>query len=370
MSHAYNPLTAIPDDGDAADAESVNVAFRQLADRAAAQSAIDAIGALNQVTADGSTVNDSPTCAFFVPASPNGARWLWAGTGSVDFIRYAAAPTNNFDALSVSSSGAGSGSRRGFASNADGSIIVAVGASAEIKVSTNGGTSWTNHTAGSSYTGDFRDVTFGVGLFVAVGDTGEIQTSPDGVTWTRRETTSSYNLFSVAFNGVSDFVAVGTNGEIRHSTNGTSWSHQTSSLGTGVFWAKVRWSQVGNTLGIGRFVAFSTGLVMASSPGGTTWTVEQGGLPSLAPITFADAVHCKQADLWCIVGFENSNTNDPLVLVGRWGRDGWRRLFRPGHPWLSSLMDAHAVATDGERFMIATHHGHLLYTGPCRSQAA
>jgi hypothetical protein len=51
-------------------------------------------------------------------------------------------------------------------------------------------------------------VTYGNGLFVAVGEDGTILTSPDGVTWTQRTSGTSNWLNGVAYgNGL--FVAVG-----------------------------------------------------------------------------------------------------------------------------------------------------------------
>jgi hypothetical protein len=50
-------------------------------------------------------------------------------------------------------------------------------------------------------------VTYGNGLFVAVGEDGAILTSPDGVSWTRR--TSGGNLLYGVTYGNGTFVAVG-----------------------------------------------------------------------------------------------------------------------------------------------------------------
>jgi photosystem II stability/assembly factor-like uncharacterized protein len=56
-------------------------------------------------------------------------------------------------------------------------------------------------------------VTYGNGLFVAVGDRGAILTSTDGVNWTRLTSPTRYSLSSVTCgNGL--FVAVGEDGII------------------------------------------------------------------------------------------------------------------------------------------------------------
>jgi hypothetical protein len=51
-------------------------------------------------------------------------------------------------------------------------------------------------------------VTYGDGLFVAVGDGGAILTSLNGVAWTQRTSPTSNWLWSVAY-GNGTFVAVG-----------------------------------------------------------------------------------------------------------------------------------------------------------------
>jgi hypothetical protein len=62
--------------------------------------------------------------------------------------------------------------------------------------------SWTARTSG---TGDWLGgVTYGNGLFVAVGDFGTILTSPDGVSWTARTSGTGNDLYGVAYgNGPS-----------------------------------------------------------------------------------------------------------------------------------------------------------------------
>jgi hypothetical protein len=74
-------------------------------------------------------------------------------------------------------------------------------------------------------------VTYGNGLFVAVGDGGAILTSPDGVTWTPRTSGTSNTLFGVTYgNGL--FVAVGDGGAILTSPDGVNWTPRTSGRAT------------------------------------------------------------------------------------------------------------------------------------------
>jgi hypothetical protein len=56
-------------------------------------------------------------------------------------------------------------------------------------------------------------VTYGNGLFVAVGEDGAILTSPDGVSWTRQTLGTGNLLYDVTY-GNGTFVAVGDWGTI------------------------------------------------------------------------------------------------------------------------------------------------------------
>jgi hypothetical protein len=74
-------------------------------------------------------------------------------------------------------------------------------------------------------------VRFVGGLFIGVGTNGNLVTSPDGTTWTKRSTGTSANLTGAAFaplfsinSGV--FVVVGSGATILTSNDGTNWTQQ------------------------------------------------------------------------------------------------------------------------------------------------
>jgi hypothetical protein len=73
------------------------------------------------------------------------------------------------------------------------------------------GVNWTRRTSGTD--NRLLGVTYGNGLFVAVGKDGTILTSPDGVSWTQRTSPEKRDLLSVAY-GNGTFVAVGDWGTI------------------------------------------------------------------------------------------------------------------------------------------------------------
>ena len=131
------------------------------------------------------------------------------------------------------------------------------------------GTNWTIRTSATD--NDWRSVTYGNGLFVAVAATGTgnlVMTSPDGITWTIRSSAADNQWTAITYgNGL--FVAVSSTGNgnrVMTSPDGILWSVRSSA-------ADNSWSSV--TYGNGMFVAVaksgSNNRVM-TSPNGITWT--------------------------------------------------------------------------------------------------
>jgi hypothetical protein len=102
---------------------------------------------------------------------------------------------------------------------------------------------WESH--GSGVTKTLYGVTYGNGLFVAVGESGTILTSPDGITWTDRSSGVTVYLNGVTYgNGL--FVAVGQSGAILTSPNGITWTNRSSGVTNNLY---------GVTYGSGLFLA-------------------------------------------------------------------------------------------------------------------
>jgi hypothetical protein len=151
-------------------------------------------------------------------------------------------------------------------------LFVAVGGSGTILTSPDGAI-WTARNSGTS--NFLYGVTYGNGLFVAVGittvgtgDEGFILTSPDGVTWTQRTPPTSDWLIGVTYaNGT--FVAVGgvggaySSSTILTSSDGVNWTQQTSPVSNLL---------AGVTYGNGLFVAVGGSGTILTSPDGMTWT--------------------------------------------------------------------------------------------------
>ncbi len=105
-------------------------------------------------------------------------------------------------------------------------------------------------------------VVYGDGIFVAVGDDGQVVSSSDGVCWKSGRVPNTGLLTAIA-HGNGRFVAVGESGTLVASSNGIHWDK--SSLGSWIYFSKVDFTK-------GVFIAFSGNATVASSDG-ITWRV-------------------------------------------------------------------------------------------------
>jgi photosystem II stability/assembly factor-like uncharacterized protein len=142
-------------------------------------------------------------------------------------------------------------------------LFMAVGDSGNIVRSTDNGSSWDNATS-CQFSTNLDDVTFGNNTFVAVGASGNIVRSTDnGSSFDNVTSVNSQYLYGITF-GNNTFVAVGTSENIVRSTgNGSNWDNATSGI-----------SQYlrGITFGNNTFVAVGTsGKIVRSTDNGTSW---------------------------------------------------------------------------------------------------
>ncbi|MEK7951055.1 PKD domain-containing protein [Luteolibacter soli] len=176
-----------------------------------------------------------------------------------------------------------------------GGKLVAVGESAgTYRISTDG-INWT--TGGSmAANGYLYGIIYDGTNFVVVGQDydftapagwkGAIYTSPNGTTWTRRSFSGS-SLKDVAFGG-GVYVAVGEAGALWRSTNGTTWSPVPSGVSVNIN---------GVSYGNGGFVAVGaandggSGIVL-TSPDGNTWTNTSAAAGLLSWHGFYDVQYC------------------------------------------------------------------------------
>jgi hypothetical protein len=130
---------------------------------------------------------------------------------------------------------------------------------------------WSETTTAAS-PGTIHDMLWasGLALFVAVGHTGAILTSPDGVTWTARTAPEANQWWGLAWSG-SLLVAVSSNGvhRVMTSPDGIAWTARTAS--DAASWQAVCWASALNL-----FVAVASsrsgGHDVMTSADGITWT--------------------------------------------------------------------------------------------------
>jgi hypothetical protein len=130
---------------------------------------------------------------------------------------------------------------------------------------------------------DWTAVTYGDGMFVAVGSGGIAMHSTNGDVWTRASVIQSGNWNSVTY-GDGMFVAVGNSGVVMHSTNGDEWD-PASAPQSG------NWLSV--TYGNGLFVAVkASGAVYSGdamySTNGDVWYSASLTSPEWSSVTYGD----------------------------------------------------------------------------------
>lgn len=121
-------------------------------------------------------------------------------------------------------------------------------------------------------------VTYGAGLFVAAGLSGEIATSPDGNTWTNRTSVLTGQMGRIRFGG-GIFMTAGQGGQIATSPDGINWTRR-DVPGITSFWNDVRYNN-------GVWLIVRNGdTARYSTDGGVTWAVAGTGPSSAYAIDY------------------------------------------------------------------------------------
>lgn len=153
------------------------------------------------------------------------------------------------------------------------SQFVAVGASGTI-VTSNNGVSWSTKTSGTSYS--LRRILYDSpnDLYIAVGDHGTILTSSDAITWTSKTSGVTTDLNGIGlWTGTRTYIVVGQNGTVLTSPNGNTWTTRSSGISSNL-------NSV--TVGNNRAVAVGDGGVVLTSDAsgsiiGSTWITRSSG---------------------------------------------------------------------------------------------
>lgn len=112
---------------------------------------------------------------------------------------------------------------------------------------------------------DLVGVASGDGLILALGLGGTILTSPDGLTWTSRDSGTAAVLSGAAW-GAGRWVVVGGGGTVLFSADGVTYASQPSGVTADL---------TDVTFGAGRFVVVGTAGTVLTSPDGVTWAAQQ-----------------------------------------------------------------------------------------------
>ena len=183
------------------------------------------------------------------------------------------------------------------------------------------GTSWT--VRNTPVNNNYESVTYGNGLFVAVAITGtgnRVMTSPDGITWTAR-TSAADNLWYGVTYANNLFVAVAADGvgnRVMTSPDGITWTSRASAVDN-------QWTSV--TFGNGLFVAVAnsgTGNRVMTSPDGITWTSRTSATDnSWYSVTFGNGI-------FVAVSYDGSNNR---VMTSSDGINWTERTSASDNSW-------------------------------------
>jgi hypothetical protein len=238
----------------------------------------------------------------------------------------------------------------GVASNA--SSIVVVGS--DWILTSPDGVVWTNAPVPAASPGEMllmTAVTFGR-RFVAVGYGGAILTSEDGTSgWTSRTAPGSRELRAVAGTAAVD-CAVGTSGAVSRSTDGITWTNETPAVAPYPnpyeYWATVERRA-------GTFAAMAAAPTIMTSTDCATWVIREplGVFPPTPPEFYWQVT--RGHGLFVAVGVVYGPTHTPAIATSP---DGilWTRRS-PGTPADGQSRHATSIAFGGGQFVVSGYEG-------------
>ena len=186
-------------------------------------------------------------------------------------------------------------------SSSSSGVFVAVGDSGNILRSTDNGSSWAN--ASTPLGSGLYAVTFGNNTFVAIGNGGKFVKSTDnGSSFDNVTSGISKNTSDVTY-GNNTFIAVAHTGTIVRSTdNGSSWNNATSGTGSSLW---------GVGFGNNTFVVVgNSGNILKSTDNGSSWdNVTSGTSQQLNNVTFGNNTFVGVGDNGNILRSTDNGTN-------------------------------------------------------------
>jgi len=204
-----------------------------------------------------------------------------------------------------------------------------VGGSMGILASTDAA-AWTNWVSSSSA----KAFASGNGLLVAVGNDNSLQTSTNGLKWTRRGTTAPTGIWDLSY-GNGTFVAVGE-GVLGVSTNGVDWDNLGAAVTTTTL-DDVAYGQ-------GTFVAVGDGGVILRSGDGAHWSLSTsnwGNVLFMTAVTYANGVFVAAGDSGTLL----SSTNGINWLAAKKAGNAEMRDFTYGAGKFAAVGDGGVILT-------------------------
>lgn len=187
----------------------------------------------------------------------------------------------------------------------------ACGTSGTVFHSSDGGTTWTMQTTGT--TGSLEAIQFmDESTGWSVGDNGVIiQTQDGGATWANRSVVTTENLLGVAFTSTTNGIIVGTNGLFIRTINaGQGWSSVGFHTNKNLHAVKFVDQQNGIVVG-------DSGLVVKTTDGGTTWR-------SIATLTGQKLFSVAYASSMNLLAVGSAIVNgDATIIKSIDGGDSW-----------------------------------------------
>jgi len=194
-------------------------------------------------------------------------------------------------------------------------VFIALNNGPYILISSDAGETWVVHD--TLLSGEWNGVVYADGLFVMVGLSGGVATSPDGLVWTPRTSGTTTTLQAITY-GDGLYVACMSGDKFITSLNGIDWSNVT--VGVSATWVSI-------TYGGGSFVAVArsgTGDRIVSSLDGTVW---------------ASSGFANTEKLWDVIYADGAF----ILSIGDTGRDNTVASSADGVDW--AYMDGISMAS-------------------------
>lgn len=155
--------------------------------------------------------------------------------------------------------------------------------------------SWTSRTSSFGATAIYGVASNGSNLYVAVGDSGKLATSPDGITWTQRTSSFGTSFVAAVAYGEGIWTAVGQAGKIATSTDGITWTQRTSGTANGL-------TAIG--FGAGTWVCGGSSTMRSADDPTGTWTSRTS---TLTGIDWNQIFYWPAGSIW-VAGTDNGTT--------------------------------------------------------------